>query len=175
MEILNYPDNPRKTNECRPVNEKLKRYYALHNENIFNVLKIKSCQRTYSNIASSSTFRCNGNCLNNLGLISDAVKAIEDIRRMLWIDALLVNNIGGPGGILFSSRSTGRDIRNCLIINYLFTNLNETSSGRKKNSFIMGNNSEVCRYFFRVASGIKERKLNSAYNYVLTYHHSTPY
>jgi hypothetical protein len=33
----------------------------------------------------------------------------------------------------------------------------------------MGNNIEVCRYFCRVASGIKERKCNSVFNYVLTY------
>ena len=41
--------------------------------------------------------------------------------------------------------------------------------GRKENSFMMGNNSDECRYFCRVASGIKERKCNSACNYVLTY------
>ena len=41
--------------------------------------------------------------------------------------------------------------------------------GRKENSFIMGNNIEVCRYFCRVASGNKERKCNSACSYVLTY------
>ena len=41
--------------------------------------------------------------------------------------------------------------------------------GHKEISFIMGNNIEVCRYFCRVASGIKERKCNSACNYVLTY------
>ena len=41
--------------------------------------------------------------------------------------------------------------------------------GRKENSFMLGNNSDECRYFCRVASGIKERKSNSACNYVLTY------
>ena len=75
METLNYSDNPHThKNEYQPiVNEKLKLYYALHNENIFNVLKIKSCQQMYSNItASSLNFRCNGNRLNNFGLTSDA-------------------------------------------------------------------------------------------------------
>jgi hypothetical protein len=75
-----------------------------------------------------------------------------------------VRNISGTGRKSFRSRSIGR-----LLIYNIFINLYETSMGPKENSFILGNNIEVCRYFCRVASEIKERKCNSACNYVLSY------
>jgi hypothetical protein len=152
------------THNSNQVSELSKRADMLEPDNITNVLLLKSCNKRSR---FDCGFNCGNKCLDNLGTTRDAVDAIVKIRKSLWIEPMdLIDS-----GILDSSysRASGRSIRNCMLISYLFTNL-KTSCNNRQIVFNMGDNVRVCKYFFQIASGLSEKNLNSACNYVLHYH-----
>ena len=133
---------------------------------IARVLQTSDCR--LSRIKDCQFFKCSGHCIRKLGAADEAFKSVTDLRQMFWIQ---------PSAIITKCKlnynCTGRNVRNCLLIQYLFNNLIEYSNGKKGICFRMAENIEVCKYFFRISSGIDKKKFDAAVSFVLNYGNDT--
>ena len=138
------------------------RAIALSDSSIFEVLDAEYCQPTLVRDGPNmSIFMCSDNCLRNLDCVPDAKKAIRNLRELLWMRPVGTKVSCDP-------RNVGRDMITCQLLSILFSNVTCNSDGSKHVSFRIGMH-EVCKYFYRLASGINERKFNDTLRYVLNF------
>ena len=92
---------------------------------IARVLQTSDCR--LSRIKDCQFFKCSGHCIRKLGAADEAFKSVTDLRQMFWIQ---------PSAIITKCKlnynCTGRNVRNCLLIQYLFNNLIEYSNGKRE-------------------------------------------
>ena len=164
-DILNITNSSTVSNQ-KDRYERIKRDEALSDAFIYSVLATRACISTRATIDNTFSFKCSGCCVANLGSAIEAFDSVKKIREKIWVspdtykEALSNTNE--------TREVAGTKMRNCLFIQYLFDSLIKKSDGSKGFRFIVGA-VEVCKYFFRKASGLSEKAFNKGFSYVLQY------
>ena len=129
--------------------ENSKRHNALKLENIQNVV-LSTCKSTHD------LYKCDGCCSHKFINPQVAVDSISKLRQKIW---------NTSSNAVVSSRSTGRDVRNSMILGELLSRRYKDDKDKYQLQFII-NGIRVCKYFYFKSTGLSKKTFNAVTNYL---------
>jgi len=126
-----------------------KRHNALKLENIERVV-LSTCKSTHDK------YKCDGCCSHSFSNPQVAIDSVFKLRQKIWN-----NNFTS----VKSSRYTGRDVRNSVILGELLSHRYKDDNNKYQLQFII-NGVRVCKDFYFKSTGLSKRLFNSVTNYL---------